>query len=63
MLPKNLQDLLLDDIVINQYGVGLKSVYNPRKSPIEIKQSYFEDDQNHFHISDGAIDPEKIFSY
>lgn len=49
-LPKEIQKIIEDKIVHNEFGVGLKSLFEPTKAPKWYEQSYYEDDNNHFHV-------------
>lgn len=61
-LPQHLQEILWAQIILNEYGIWLKSFYIPHQSPQNYRQIDYEDD-NHFHISDGVMNQQMILLF
>jgi hypothetical protein len=49
-LPAEVQQILSDKVVVNEFGVGLESNWKPEFSGNANDQSFHEDNENHFHV-------------
>jgi hypothetical protein len=49
-LPTEVQQKLSDEIIINEFGLGLESNWEPYLYGKADEQSFHEDDENHFHV-------------
>lgn len=49
-LPIEVQQMLSDKIIVNEFGLGLESNWKPSPYAHPDEQCFHEDNQNHFHV-------------